>query len=115
MLPSGIALLILASVLHCWYAANAGTQRGYQAGAYMRFGRGLLFISILILIAAVIMIWNASSFAVAALAIILYFLLLPLFTMPIMKRVYPPAPPKAMSDAEWERVAGLRAPPRKYP
>ena len=111
MLITGIILVILASILHCWYAANTAALPSYQAMGYMFFGGSALLATVVLLIAGSIAIWIGSSFLACGAAIIVYIFVLPLVIMPYMRRVYIPAPPKAISDIEWERVAGLRDAP----
>ena len=115
MLLAGIVTLIFASLIHCWYAANEAAFPGDRAVGYFSFGQLALVISILLLMAAVIMIWIGSSILISIAAIAIYFLLLPLLVMPLMQRLYAPAPPKKVSDADWEKIAGLRDPPAASP
>jgi hypothetical protein len=122
MLIVGILVLILASVLHCWYAANAGTERGHAAGGFYGFGRGLFVPVVLLLLASAILIWWGGSLLWVLLAFIAYFLVLPLIFVPLLQRFYPPAPQGTFGHAEWETktaeweaIAGVNEAPRKAP
>jgi len=122
MLAAGLLVLVLASVLHCWYAANAGTERGHAAGGFYVFGRGVVALSLLLLLISVVLIWSGSSFLWAAAELVAYFLVMPLIFVPILQRYYRPAPPGTSSHAEyeaktakWEAIAGVNDPPKKAP
>ena len=122
MIVLAIVALVLASVLHCWYAANAGMQLGHAAGAFYMFGRSIVVPAILLLLVSVALIWIGGSFLWAVAALIVYFLVMPLIILPLLQRIYTPAQPGTMSraereakDAEWAVVAGLNDPPRDGP
>jgi uncharacterized membrane protein len=122
MIVLGIAALVLASVLHCWYAANAGMKSGHAAGAFYMFGRSIVVPAILLLLVSVALIWIGGSFLWAVAALIVYFLVLPLIILSLLQRIYTPAQPGTASrsereakDAEWAVVAGLNDSPRDGP
>jgi len=107
MLLAGIVILIIASIIQCWYAANKAAYPGDRAAGYFWLGTFGLIISIFLLITGIVITWIGSSILIAIAAIVVYFFLLPLLIMPLMQKVYVPAPPRAISDSEWEKVAGL--------
>jgi TPR repeat protein len=115
MLLAGIVILIIASVIQCWYAANKAAYPGDRAAGYFWLGTFSLVISILLLITGVATVWISSSILIAIVAIAIYFFLLPLLVMPLMQRIYIPALPKKVSDSEWEKIAGLQDAPAKSP
>ena len=107
MLLAGIVILIIASVIQCWYAANTAAYPGDRAAGYFWLGTFGLVISILLLITGAVVVWLESSLWLALAAVAIYFFILPLLIMPFMQKVYVPAPPKKISDSEWEKIAGL--------
>lgn len=122
MLIVGIVLLALASLLHCFYAANARMRFGHAAGAFIRWRSGIVAFSILILLIALYLIWLGSSLLPAVMALLVYFFILPLIFVPLLQRVYRPASPGGLShasmeerEAEWAEVAGLNEPVRDCP
>jgi hypothetical protein len=111
----GFIVVIIASFIHCWYAANKAAYPGNRAGGYMRFGQLTLILSILLLFAGVSLIWLGSSLLVAIVAVAIYFFVLPLLIMPLMKKIYISAPSQKMSDDEWEKIAGLHDNSPRFP
>ena len=122
MVVLGIVALVFASFLQCWYSANAGMEFGHAATAFFRYRRGILLTSILFLCGSIIMIWIGSAFLYAVAALIVYFFILPLLILPLLQRIYKPAPSGTVSHAErerkeqeWEAIVGKSDPPRKAP
>jgi hypothetical protein len=113
MLLAGIITLLIASALHNWYAANEAAYPGDRAVGYFTLGKLTLFASIVLLILGEALIYLGSSILVAGVSGIAYFLILPLLLLPLMQKVYVPAPKKGISESEWTEIAGLNDPPRK--
>ncbi|WP_229668997.1 hypothetical protein [Edaphobacter acidisoli] len=122
MLVVGIVLLILASFLHCWYGVNSRMPVGHAAGAFFRWGSGIVVAAMAILIVGLGFIWGGSSFLWLIVGLIVYFAVLPFIFTPLLERIYRPAPPgvlshagRSASDAEWAKVTGLNEPVRDHP
>ena len=91
MVVIGCLLVLLASVLHSWYASNAtAANRAEVAVGFVMHGAKVLVASILILVAGLVFIWVGSGFLVAAFATVVYFLVispLSMFLLGVLKWV----------------------------
>jgi hypothetical protein len=112
MLLVGLVLLNLAGLLHCFYAANARMEFGQQAGAFIRWGKGIVALAILVLLAAVGFIWVGSSIPAVLAALLVYFFVFPLIFVPLLQRIYPPAQPGEsyldMEEREMEMAKAIK-------
>ncbi len=115
MVGVGFLIVVIASIIHCWNAANHAARSGVKAIGYYAFGQLTVYVSLFLLIVGFVIVWLTGSFIEAVGAIAAYFLLFPLLFLPLMQRVYKPEPPKSISDSEWEKIAGLRDPPVTSP
>lgn len=115
MLALGIVAIIIASALHCWYAANKAAAPSNCAMGFFRFGTPSLILSIVLLVVGSASIWFGWSLFAAVAALLVYFFVLPLVMLPFWQRLYTPLPKGTISDDEWARVAGLNDPPKTSP
>jgi hypothetical protein len=117
MLFVGILILFVASSIQCWYSANARARLGNAAMAFHSILSLASVGSLLLLGAALGIIWLASSLIWVLVALVVYFFALPLILVPMFQRIYPAATPGESShisrieaDAEWNEAAGLNTP-----
>jgi hypothetical protein len=85
MVPLGCFFILLASLLHSWYAGNATASRGEVAIGYIMHGPKVLVASILLLLGGLVLIWIGSSFLVAASAALVYFFVLSPLSMLLLR------------------------------
>jgi hypothetical protein len=103
MLLLGCFFILLASLLHSWYAGNASASRGEVAIGYIMHGPKVLVASILLLLGGLVLIWVGSSFLVAASAVFVYFLMLSPLSV-LLLRVLKWVPPRDENYQERDRV-----------
>jgi hypothetical protein len=103
MVLLGWLFILLASLLHCWYAGNGVADRGQVAIGYAMHGPKVLVASILLLLGGLLLIWIHSSFFVAAAAAFVYFFVLSPLTM-LLLGVLKLVPPAAQRTQESVRV-----------
>ena len=81
----GIVLLIIAAVLHSWYAGSA--RHPVDASwAFAQFGLLVLLLTIILLVTGVLFVWLGSGFFAALVATGVYFFVLPLVFVPLLRR-----------------------------
>jgi uncharacterized RDD family membrane protein YckC len=92
MLLAGVLLILVAALLHSWYAGNATAKPGEAAGGFYAFGASCLLVVILLLVAGAILVWLGSSFVAALVSVGVYFFVLPLIFTPLLEwaRFIPP-------------------------
>lgn len=95
MVLLGFLSVLLACLLHCWYAGNAGAWRSERAIGYIMHGPKVLLVAILFLLTGLLLIWIGTGFALAALVAFIYFFLLSPLTMLLLQslKFVPPADP----------------------
>ncbi|MEE3202455.1 MAG: hypothetical protein VX262_04105 [Acidobacteriota bacterium] len=84
-MPTGLILVLAASVLHCWYSGHAAEPIRLRAIAHQRFGLFILLLSIALLGVGVSMIWSESGFVVGLMTVGAYFFALPMIVMPVLE------------------------------
>ena len=80
-------LLLIASIIHCWWSGNAKAGPGNAAEAFYRHAKGILFFQILLLATALIIFWLSKGFVAALVAAGIYFFVLPLIVLPILAKI----------------------------
>jgi ribosomal protein S27E len=84
---SAIVLLLVASVIHGWYAGNASLPHGHAASLVRYHGGFILVVFTLLLVGALILLWSAKGFWFAVGGVGAYFFLLPLITLPLLTAI----------------------------
>jgi hypothetical protein len=85
MLFAGVLLVLLAGVLHCWYAGHASAPFPFRALGFQMFGSVVLGIGIMALVVGLGLTWGATSFLGAAIAALGFYFVLPLVTPPLLR------------------------------
>ena len=85
MLFAGVLLVLLAGVLHCWYAGHASAPFPFRALGFQMFGSVVLGIGIMALVVGLGLTWGATSFLGAAIAGLVFYFLLPFLTGPLLR------------------------------
>jgi len=88
MIILGGLLLFVACVIHCWWAGNNAALPWDRAPAFADHAKGIIYWQIVVLISGLIIIWIAKGFIAVAAAAAIYFFLLPLITMPLLKGLH---------------------------
>jgi hypothetical protein len=94
MVLLGCFFVLLACLLHSWYAGNASASRGEVAIDYIMHGPKVLVASILLLLGGLVLIWVDSSFLVAAGAALVYFFALSPLTLLLLRFLKLVPPPR---------------------
>ena len=96
----GCLFILLASLLHSWYAGNAAADHWQVAIGYVMHGPKVLVASILLLLGGLLLIWIDSSFFVAAAAAFVYFFVLSPLTVLLLRvlKFVPPAAQRSQED-----------------
>ena len=81
----GTVLIIVAAILHSWYAGSA-RHPIEPSRAFAQFGLLVLFLTIILLVTGVLFIWLGSGFLTALAAAGVYFFVLPLVILPLLQR-----------------------------
>lgn len=84
MLIGAILSLLLASLLHSWYAGNAKARITQRAIGFMMYGGRVLAVSVAALLFGLACLWISEGFLAALLGAACYFLLLPLIIVPLL-------------------------------
>lgn len=84
MIVGAIGLLFVASILHSWYAGNAAARMTQRATGFVMYGSYVLAFSIFLLVLALGLLWVARGFVAAFAGAAIYFLVLPLLTLPLL-------------------------------
>ncbi|MCI0440253.1 MAG: hypothetical protein L0177_14150 [Chloroflexi bacterium] len=80
-----VALIMLAGLLHAWYAGHAVAKPGHAARGFHVVGPGVLVASIVMLVGGLALLWFLTGFLSALAAAGVYFFVLPLITMPLLE------------------------------
>lgn len=97
-------MLIVASLIHAWFAINKKLPIGQASKTFCLHGTKLLFLSILLLLAGLIIFWTSSGIAAALIAAGIYFFILPFIAVPIQKSRMPNKPDNTPRDSRYEKV-----------
>ena len=84
MILGAILFLLLGSLLHSWYAGNAAARITQKALGFIAFGGYVLAFSIVLLISGLALLWIDAGFLGAVVGAAVYFLVLPLLTLPLL-------------------------------
>jgi len=84
LILGAIFLLLLANLLHSWYAGNAAARLTQRAVGFMMFSGYVLASSVVLLIGGLLLLWIDAGFWVAVVGLAVYFLVLPLLTLPLL-------------------------------
>lgn len=87
MIPLGAILVLAASVLHCWYSGHATAPQYNQAFGFVRYGRVVLVVSVVLLLAGLALVWVGGSLVASLVAAAVYFLVLPLLMMALLQQL----------------------------
>lgn len=101
MLVAGIVLVLLAGVLHSWYAASAAWPTA-SSRVFSVFGTQVLLLSIGLLLTGLCLIWSRSGIVTALAAAVIYFVVLPLIFIPALRRSGMVPPDKEETFKEWQ-------------
>jgi hypothetical protein len=100
----GCLFILLASLLHSWYAGNAVADRWQVAISYVMHGPKVLVASILLLLGGLLLIWIGSGFFAAAAAALVYFFVLSPLTLLLLGvlKFVPPATQRTQESVRLE-------------
>jgi len=84
LILGAISLLLLGSLLQAWYACNAKAPRSRQAIGFVMFGFYVIVVSVILLIIGLLLLWVAIGFFGAAIAALVFILVLPFIFVPLL-------------------------------
>lgn len=79
-------MILIASLIHAWFAINAKATPGTASRTYYSYGKHLLLFTILLLISGLIFFWSSAGILAALVAAGIYFFVLPLVAVPILEK-----------------------------